>query len=282
MKIIVGLDETGTETQLCDGWCYFGLVEDNFLAFNAEADALKAKYGIPGFHAKNYRSSQKAAYIEFLALIDKYVNNSPISICSTFLYRKDWSITLHTFAEHVFDGATARSGVNNPDATKVAKKFLPPLFSLTRIGRNLSNTDVFEVHFDSDNIKQQIDDHVLSFTPEIGLTLRKGFTIVANKYRDKNFPNSPTIIDTDIQVMDDEKSNIIQAADVIGNFSNNYIFKLLGSASPNRIEKAEIFHSVFGKYLGGITFTGVVKMNGENDLELLGDAAALPFVLGRC
>ncbi|MBA7540892.1 hypothetical protein ES705_33195 [subsurface metagenome] len=282
MKIIVGLDETGTETQMCNGWCYFGLPEDCFKSFNTESDAIKRKHGISGFHAKKYKSSEKAAYEEFFLLIEKYIVKCPISICSTYLYRKDWNKELHDFSERVFSGATTNAGIENPDATKIAKIFLPPLYTLSAIGKNLCNNFEFDVHFDSDDLKKQLDDHTLSLTPDIGLSLCKSMAIVANKYREINYPNSPQILDTMIQVLDDEKSNIIQAADVIGNFSNAYIFTTLGGISKKRKEKSSIFDTAFGKYLTNVNFLGTIKLHGDNDLELIGDTAASPFILGRC
>lgn len=282
MKIIVGIDETGTETQMCDGWCYFGIMEDHYASFNSDVNAIKSKYSISGFHAKKFKISEREAYKEFLEIIDSYIIRSPISICSTYLYRKDWAQKLNGFGERVFSGSTREAGIENPEATKVAKKFMPPLMSLSMIGKGLDNRLGFEIYFDSDDVKEQIDSHVLSLDANISLTLRKTLSIVANTYRKMNFPSSPEILETEIQVLNDEKSNIIQAADLIGNFSNSYIFHRLGNASPKRIEKSEIFQSVFGKYLRKVDFSGTIQLHGRNDLELIGDAAALPFILGRC
>ena len=281
MRIVVGLDETGTETQLCDGWCYFGLMEDHVDKFNKEADAIRTKYGLNVFHARNYDSEHFSAYLEFLQLIEKSTVDSPVSICSTYLYRNDWNAKLHSFAERVYDEAADKVGVSNPQATKVAKKFLPPLMSLIKIGKDIGNDNEFEVHFDSDNVKDQIDSHSLHYSTEIAITLRRTLEIFANNYRNIHFSDAPSIVATDIQVLDDEKSNIIQAADVIGNFSNNYLFKALGSTSKGRVEKAEIFDSVFGKHLSNIQIPEKVRINGSNDLELLGAAAALSFIFGR-
>lgn len=282
MNIIVGIDETGTETQMSDGWCYFGITEDNLAGFNTEVDKVKSNHRITGFHAKKFRSEEDKAYEEFLKVIDKYINKSPISICSTYLYRKDWARNLEVFAERVFSSSTKLSSIENPDATRIAKKFLPPLMTLSSISKNIGNQIGLIAHFDSDDIKKQIDDYKLSFDSNIALTLRKTLSIVANKYRELHFPDSPVILTTDIQVINDAKSNLIQAADVIGNFSNSYIFHQLGNTSAKRIEKSQIFQNVFGKYLTGIDFTGAIKQNGANDLELIGDAAALPFIFGRC
>ncbi len=282
MRIVVGIDETGTERQICDGWCYFGIPNDCLKSFDKESNVIKSKHNISKFHAKEYQNSERTAYEEFLLLIEKYIESCPISICSTYLYRKDWNIKLHEFSERILSGATKTVGIENLDATKIAKLFLPPLYSLSKIGRNLNHSSEFEVYFDSDQLKSQINNHVFSLTTEIGLSLRKTIAIVANEYRKLNYPNSPKILDTNIQVLDDEKSNIIQAADVIGNFSNAYIFTTLGGVSNKRKEKSTIFTKAFGKHLTEVDFSGQIKLHGLNDLELIGDAAALPFILGRC
>ena len=114
MKIIVGIDEIGTETQMCDGWCYFGLPEDYLNSFNIESDAIKQRNGISCFHAKKYQSSEKIAYEEFISLIEKYILDCPISIGSSYLYRKDWNMEMHNFSDRFFSGATARAGIENP------------------------------------------------------------------------------------------------------------------------------------------------------------------------
>jgi hypothetical protein len=87
-------------------------------------------------------------------------------------------------------------------------------------------------------------------------------------YRKQRFPTSPNVVKDAIQAVVDESSPLIQAADVVGNFSTAYVFRQLGKQSKANDLKAEIFHSVFGEFgIGGIDHSAHVEIIGD-DLRL--------------
>ena len=83
--------------------------------------------------------------------------------------------------------------------------------------------------------------------PVIGSSLpaTRLLTILGEGYRKKQLPNSPQLDRSAITIVDSSTSFLVQAADVLGNFSMNYVIRNLGPTTAGRAKKAEIFENVF-------------------------------------
>jgi hypothetical protein len=73
-----------------------------------------------------------------------------------------------------------------------------------------------------------------------------------------------------VAVVDDNKSFLIQAADVFGNFTLATLFVKLGVASKLRLKKSEILDDAFGNILEPADYSAKCQLQGT-DLELLHD-----------
>ena len=98
-----------------------------------------------------------------------------------------------------------------------------------------------------------------------------------NGYAKKQFPKAPLLSDDGISVMKDEKSVFIQAADIIGNFSMNYVFVKLGKKSKTREPKASLIEEVFGSTIEKWDFSRLIL---QNDDLIIRDDGELKFQVG--
>ena len=92
--------------------------------------------------------------------------------------------------------------------------------------------------------------------------------IVYKANRQAFFPNCPVLVRNGLRVLKDTKSEMIQAADVIGNFMVSYLFIKLGDTNRNRRIKGEIFEDVFGDVLSDQQIHENFVIAGQHDLEL--------------
>jgi hypothetical protein len=268
----VGIDEIATETQLSSGWCYF-LIRNNELAnMKSEVDALLQTANLRSFHAKKFIQSETTHYEQFLRIIRKYIQQSNPSILSSILNNPSWNDEYIRFCEKLFSEVLRNVGANSSDFINVLKRFVPPLFQLQSLTRNLEGQYEFFIEIDSDDVKERypflktkIKDHDFNSS----FFIEKFF----NHYRNRQFPGSPRLAKDGLQVMKDQKSILIQAADTIGNFSNAYIFYKLGNKSKKRVLKAKIFNNVFGDRFSHVDFNNEIEIVNNNDLRLKKDGA---------
>ena len=103
--------------------------------------------------------------------------------------------------------------------------------------------------------------------------------MLAEGYRKQQFPKSPELNPSAIAIVDSSTSFLVQAADVVGNFSMNYVIRNLASTTASRTKKAEIFDSVFHDLLPQTTQFGKLASLTAPQLELaLNQAGALTNV----
>jgi len=115
-KLIAGLDEIATETQKCDGWCYFCIPQTEYLKFEAEVKALfSITTKLTSFHGKKFKTDQAAEYEQFLRIIRKYAENSFPTILSCTLNSETWKKQFLEFCERVTTKVFTQVGVTNPD-----------------------------------------------------------------------------------------------------------------------------------------------------------------------
>ncbi len=271
-KLIAGLDEIATETQKSEGWCYFCIPESEYVKFEAEVKAFLATTKLSSFHGKKFKASQEKEYEQFLRIIRKYAENSVPTILSCTLNSEEFKNNFLGFCERVTENVFRNVGVTDPILIKVCQQLTPGLFSFMRLINHLGNNNELTIEVDSDSVKEKF--------PTLS-TIIQGHNYSAdelmkklyNAYRNQRFANSPVLEKNGISVLKDENSLAVQAADVIGNFSTAYVYYKLGNSSKSRILKGQIFERVFGDKYSTENFSSMVKLVGQNDLELLVDGS---------
>jgi hypothetical protein len=103
--------------------------------------------------------------------------------------------------------------------------------------------------------------------------------MLAESYRQKQFPQSPALRPEAINIVESSASFLVQAADVLGNFSMNYVIRNLGPTTAGRTKKAEIFESVFRDILPHTKFAEMASLSGTEFELALKQAGALTFVV---
>jgi len=102
-------------------------------------------------------------------------------------------------------------------------------------------------------------------------------SILADGYRKQQFPQAPQLDRPGITIVSSADSLLVQAADVLGNFSLNYLFRKLGPTTHGRSVKAQVFEEVFRDVLPCTQFGKLCQLSGP-ELELRAQGA-LTFVV---
>jgi hypothetical protein len=264
----IGIDELATEQQVLAGYAYFLLRDTEYVDFQREHSSLCTKYSITGFHGKKYRSTEAQAYKDFLKLIKKYLEISPISLFCMTLNTGPLDDELNDFFKNIFIESIRPTAAFSDEEFIVLNSFTSYLLTLQRITNHMKlDKELAEIEIDSDQIKKKLADIKIEIKGKVftGEWFVKTFY---NKYRRQLFPSSPEITKA-INVRDDQKSAIIQAADVFANFLLSHIFIQKGHPSTKRQEKSDILTSIFGPAvdLGPADLAKIVRV-GKNDLEL--------------
>lgn len=272
-KLIAGLDEIATETQKSDGWCYFCIPQTEYVKFEVEVKALLAgTTKLTSFHGKKFKTDQADEYEQFLRIIRKYAESSVPTILSCTLNSETWKQQYLGFCERVTTNVFTQVGVTNADLINVCKQLTPGLFSFMRLVNHFGNNNELVIEVDSDSVKEKFP-HLDTVIKGHNFTADFLMTKLYNAYRKIQFANSPQLEGGGISVLKDQNSLVVQAADVIGNFSTSYVYYKLGNTSNKRILKGQIFEKVFGDKYGTENFTSSIQLIGQNDLELLTEGA---------
>jgi hypothetical protein len=276
-KLIAGIDEVATETQKVEGWCYFCISQLEYEKFQNEVKALLATNGkLKSFHGKKFIMEFKDEYEQFLRIIRKYAEISVPSFLCTILYSVDFKNQYKLFSERLTENVLKNNNVGNNNFLSICKKLTAELFEFMRLIESFGKHNELFVEIDSDNEKEKFK-HLTTSIKGKDFEANQLITMLYNAYQCKQFPNSPILSDRGVSILKDQKSFAIQAADVIGNFSNSYIFYKLGDTSK-RVEKGKIFEKVFGDLFDSTDFTGSIKLCGNSDLQLLNDGT-LPMLI---
>jgi len=102
---------------------------------------------------------------------------------------------------------------------------------------------------------------------------------IYNGYAKKQFPKAPLLPDNGVTTMPDARSFLIQAADVIGNFTMAHTFVKLGRTSKSKEAKAVLIDDVFHNLIDASDWSSNVTLVG-NDLALAPGAASIKFQMG--
>lgn len=269
IKLVAGLDEIATETKQSEGWCYFCITEADYVEFAADVNTILSNTTeLTAFHGKKFIQTQEKEYESFLLLIRKYVEKSTPSILCCTLNNRSYKKELVPFSERVTENVLKQIGVTNQTLIDIAKRLSPGLFTFIRLTNKFGSDYELKIEIDSDDFIKNFSQQNTVIKNKI-LSADSLLTSLCNTYRNLMFSNSPIITRNGIYILKDQKSFLVQAADVIGNFSNAFLFYKLGNSSKKRQLKGQIFERVFGDFFANDDFTTKVKLIGQNDFEIL-------------
>lgn len=274
MKLIAGIDDTGTEAQVSEGWSYFIIPAADRVTFDSEvtpiAQQLKKKF----FHAKKFKDREKQQYEDFLKIISGSILSASYAAGGSILNSIEWKTNLRMFLTKITTNALLNNEISDPSLVETIVSFVEPICTLTSLINRPADELIVEI--DTDLIKSNLD--ILHH--EVGkskITATRLLISICNKYCQTQFSGSPRVID--IKAVKDSKSTIVQAADVIGNFQMAHIFNKLGDTSARRKIKSSIFEDVFRGSFEAFDFSAVLRLLTKNknspvatDLELIGHA----------
>lgn len=277
MHLQVGIDEFGTATQESEGWAIVCLAEPQATAFAAESPALLSG-GLKKFHGKDFTRKSEGPFRDFLTLLKVKCGESPCNFITCTLNSKSWHVEFTGFAERVLEQSFLKTGVAIPDpALAMLRQVVSPLFTYLRVGAHVGGEHTAAISLDDNKVMKQFNAATVPIKGK-DVTLPHLAGMLYRAYRKQRFPSSPNIVKDTIQTAPDESSPLIQAADVVGNFSTAYVFNRLGKQSKANDLKAKIFHSVFGEFgIDGIDHSAHVEMIGD-DLRLK-DPGAYTFAV---
>ncbi len=267
MDFQVGMDEFGTATQESEGWTVVCLAEPQATAFTLEAPALLSG-GLKSFHGKDFTRRSEGPFRDFLTLLKVKCGESTGNFITCTLNGKSWHKEFIGFAERVLEQSYLKAGVTIPDPElAMLRQIVSPLFTYLRVAAHVGGEHTVAFSLDDSKLMKLFNAATVSVKEkDLGLPHLAGMLFRA--YRKQQFPSSPNVIKDAIQTVPDENSPLIQAADVVGNFSTAYVFSRLGKHSKANDLKAEIFHSVFGEFgIDGIDHSAHVELVGD-DLRL--------------
>ncbi len=277
INLFVGADDFATGGQECAGWTYFILPERFYFDFVKQGKAILAKTKLPAFHGKEYKRRFKSEYGEFLKLIMEFSKKSPQSVAMNMLLSRKCKTDLEAFSKRVIAKSYINAGISNNKVVNAIQQYVTPLFSLLRATQGLGPDIAMRVELDND-IKFEDLDSLTFISNRKTITAKWLLGVTLNAYRRKYFSNSPMFNKSIVTSIDDKDSVMVQAADVMGNFSMAYTFVKLGKATTGRKEKANLMKHVFGKYVEKFDFSKHMKLQGDD--IVLNDDGFLDFRFG--
>jgi hypothetical protein len=264
MHFHVGIDEFGTATQESEGWTIVCLAEPQATALTNEARALLSG-GLKSFHGKDFTRKSEGPFRDFLTLLKVKCGESPGSFITCTLNGKSWHEEFTAFAERILEQTFLKAGVAIPELElAMLRQVVSPLFTYLRVAVHVAGEHTATISLDDSKAMKQFNAATVRINGK-DFSLPHLAGMLYRAYRKQRFPSSPNVVKDAIQTVPDESSPLIQAADVVGNFSSAYVFNRLGKKSKANDLKAEIFHSVFGEFgIDGIDHSAHVEIVGED------------------
>jgi hypothetical protein len=242
-----GCDDVKTEKALTAGWTFFVLPEPAVAEFSAKAARLLPS-GRTEFHAKEMnRQTESRAYEKFLELIKDTIAAHPYAFVRTIGANMSWRQEFGGFAERVAKSAVQAAGGHGADTDRLLTELAPPVWTLQRLIRRVGKQVRLDLDLDQDTILEKLALSKTAFgTVEISTS--RLLAVICNTYSARQFPMAPRFSPdgSTIAVKTGDKSFLIQAADVVGNFALANCAVNLGLPTPGRLAKSEIFERVFG------------------------------------
>lgn len=263
MHCQVGIDEFGTATQRAEGWTIVALADGEAAALAAQAPALLGR-GLTKFHGKEFTRKSADHYRDFLALVKERCLAGPGGFIACTLNDEQWQAEFTGFADRVMAGTFLAAGVPLDEASFAAlRKVVPPLFTFLRVAAPVGGGRTASVVLDAGQATAGFNTATAAANGQT-LTLAHLAGMLYRAYRTHRFPSAPQVVRDEIRVSPDDDSFLVQAADVVGNFSTAYLFSRLGKKSKANDLKAAIFHDVFAD-------CGIADFDHAAKLEVDGD-----------
>jgi hypothetical protein len=261
-KFTAAIDGLGTMNLGVEGWAYFVLEAGKATEFDRDARSILETTSLKAFHGKEYARRFHEAYRNLFQTMRDYVESPEENLLATILLSASLSLEYRRFCEKVVVGAMALNEASDEVVEKAIGHLVPPMFSLARWTSDFAAESEVGILFDSHPTTQS----VLSRVFKVGdrelfgeLPLRLAY----NAYRSAKFASAPQLAPGSIQVIRDEESMLLQAADTFGNFSTAFAQCRLGKRSKTIEKKAELFESIFGSLLADADLAGI-RLSGED------------------
>lgn len=270
--LTVGIDQVATGTQKTQGWSFFLMPTEAVHEFSQKSANIlsAARLKLKAFHGKKFRKRDFDSYLEFLRLVRQVLEHHSPSLLLCSLMNEKWKGTFVPSAEKLLSEALKNASISDEATEAVLKTLIPPLFTFQRWTRELPQPASVAIEIGADDMKRGYSKSrvkVRGGEVHVGVPLR-GFY---NAYRKARFPNSPELEHSGVNVVEDDKSFLIQAADVFGNFALATLFTQLGRISDTQSKKAEILKTAFEDAIEEPDYASLCRIHGDNDLELLND-----------
>lgn len=278
IEFITGIDDIATMHASCSGWTIVTFERAALSEFDRKASQILASSGLSNFHAKDFRRNKSAYYKEFLILLRETLESNKGFICCTLL-GSDWRDKFELFCNNVIRNAFTKAGINDQSIIDGSIRIAAPLFTYQRIADSKCNGGLTTIQIDRDSVLDNLINNDLLVQ---GQKFSSQLPIVAalRAYGRCQFPNAPEVLSDSILIVPDECSFIVQAADIIGNFSTSLVKNHLNkNPSKTNVLKCSIFCDVFGDIIDLSAIPSSVSMCGD-DLELAPGAASFTFCIG--
>lgn len=274
---VTGIDDIGTMSGKCSGWTVVSIDHELLEKFEEEARKILQSANLKSFHGKEFKRKKSDFYIQFLKLIRSMLESGKGFVSCTLL-GQDWKSEFDTFCGNVIGGSFSQAGVDAGEITEASKRIAAPLFTYQRLASDKSQGGSTQIQIDRHALIDQLASSKVDLN---GVEMSGQMPIVSalRAYGRDRFPKSPEIERDSIVICSDEDSFMVQAADIIGNFSTAFAFKNLGKISKSNDLKCSVFEQVFGDILDLNSFPESVKLNGD-DLELEEGTASFTFSIG--
>jgi hypothetical protein len=277
IDLVAGLDDIATENQLTSGWSFIVLPKTEAAQFAPQAQRLLPS-GVPKFHAREFNSkdvSQCQAYKDFLSLLRETAEASPACLLACSLNDQTWHNDLTSFAARIVPNVFAALGVTDKNVLAGAVDAAPLLFTLSRL-LEPSSAALSSLEIDQNTVTGRFASRAVSVNGS-SMPATQLLALLADAYRKQLFPQSPSIRRSSVSIVNSRTSFLVQAADVLGNFSMNYLIRNLAPTTSGRTQKAQIFETVFQDLLPETRFGQLASLSGSQ-LELaLKNPCALTF-----
>jgi len=275
-KFVTGIDDISTMSARCAGWTIVSFENAALSEFDRQASEILASSGLSTIHAKDFKRRKSDYYKQYLNLVRKTLESNQGFVCCTLL-GSDWKNQFKLFCNNVIGEAFNKAGIYDQDIIEGSKRIAAPLFTYQRIAASKCNGGLSTVQIDRDSVLDKLTN--TGFLVR-GKKISSQLPIVAALRANGRcqFPNAPEVERESILIVPDECSYIVQAADIIGNFSTALVFKYLGKSSKSNDSKCAVFQEVFGDIIDLSTIPSSVSMCGD-DLELDPGAASFTFCI---
>lgn len=263
MNYQVAIDDFGTATQQAEGWTIVSLAEAQAAALIAEAPAIPGG-GLKKFHGKDFTRKSENRFRDFLTLLKESCRAGEGGFITCTLNDPAWKAEFTGFAERVMENSFLKAGVPlTDDHLTMLRKVVSPLFTFLRVAAKVGTEHTAAITLDDSTLMKPFNTAAVTMKGK-EFTLPHLAGMLYRAYRKHHFPTSPEVVRDEIRTAADESSPLVQAADVVGNFSSAYLFRKLGKESKANDLKAQIFEDVFGEF-------GIAQVDHLASVEIVGE-----------